>query len=88
MLANPKFGNALIIAICLALLLTPRSAPGVSAEVAKKCSTLAAKEFPPRVIGNPAAGSTRGTAADQREYFRQCVENGGNMGKDDAPKTK
>jgi hypothetical protein len=80
MLASTKFGNALIGTICLALLLTPQSAPAVTAEVAKKCSALTAKEFPPRVIGNPAAGSIRGTAADEREYYRQCVENGGNMG--------
>jgi hypothetical protein len=79
MLANP-IGNALTGIICLALLLTPQSVPAATAEVAKKCSALMAKEFPPRVIGNPAAGSTKGTPEDQRKYFRQCVENGGNMG--------
>jgi len=32
-------------------------------EVAKKCDALTAKAFPPRAIGNPAAGSAKGTGA-------------------------
>jgi len=47
-----------------------------------------AKKFPPRIIGNPAAGSTKGTPEGEREYFNQCVQNGGNMGDDDPPNTK
>jgi hypothetical protein len=57
----------------------PVPAAAISVEVAKKCRTLLAKEFPPREPGNPAAGSTKGSGADQRAYFSKCVANGGNM---------
>jgi hypothetical protein len=55
------------------------SAGAVSVEVAKKCDALTAKAFPPRVIGNPAAGSEKGTGADQRAYYNKCVANSGKM---------
>ena len=48
-------------------------ASAVSVEVAKKCNALTARAFPPREVGNPAAGSAKGTGADQRAYFRDCV---------------
>jgi hypothetical protein len=83
--ANSKFGNALKGIVCSAVLLMPQSGSAVTAEVAKKCSALLAKEFPPRIIGNPAAGSARGTPDEQRQYFNQCVQNGGDMGKDGSP---
>jgi hypothetical protein len=35
--------------------------------------------FPPRVVGNPAAGGTKGTAQSQRDYFSKCVANGGKI---------
>jgi hypothetical protein len=47
--------------------------------VAKKCKILRAQQFPPRQIGNPAAGSAHGSGQDKREFFRRCVENGGNI---------
>jgi hypothetical protein len=62
--------------------LAPTDASAISLEVAKKCSSLVAKTFPPREPGNPAAGSAKGTAQEQRDYFNKCVTNGGNM--DDA----
>ncbi len=62
--------------------LTPMGASAISVEVAKKCDSLVAKAFPPREPGNPAAGSAKGTAQEQRDYFNKCVTNGGNM--DDA----
>ena len=57
----------------------PSGASAITVEVAKKCNMLVAKEFPPREPGNPAAGSAKGTAQDQRTYFSKCVTNGGNM---------
>jgi hypothetical protein len=36
----------------------------VTVEVAKTCQILTEKAFPPRQIGNPAAGSAKGTAKD------------------------
>ena len=62
--------------------LAPTGASAITVEVAKKCNSLVAKAFPPRQVGNPAAGSTKGTAKSERDYFNKCVANGGNM--DDA----
>jgi hypothetical protein len=55
------------------------SASAVSAELAKKCNALTAKAFPPREVGNPAAGSAKGTGADQRAYFKDCVAKAGKI---------
>ena len=46
-------------------------------EVAKKCQALTAAKFPPRVPGNPAAGSVKGSGLEQQDYFKACVANGG-----------
>jgi hypothetical protein len=50
-----------------------------SVEVAKKCAALTAQVFPPRVAGNPAAGSAKGTGQSEQSYFSKCVANGGNV---------
>jgi hypothetical protein len=60
-------------------------ASAVTAEVARKCEALTHKAYPPRVIGNPAAGSTKGTGAAAQAYFSNCVRNGGKV--DDAQST-
>src|SRR5689334_15759961 len=72
----PRFAAA---ALLVTATLLPTSASAISVEVAKKCNTLLAKEFPPRQPGNPAAGSAKGSGLEQRNYFNKCVENGGNM---------
>ncbi|MBR0715868.1 hypothetical protein JQ632_18140 [Bradyrhizobium liaoningense] len=66
----------------------PATASAITAEVARACDAAVAKAFPPRQIGNPAAGSTKGTAKDQRAYFSKCVANNGKVddGPADAPK--
>jgi hypothetical protein len=61
------------------------TASAVTAELAKKCNALTAKAFPPRVIGNPAAGSAKGSGRDQLAYFNKCIAKGGNPD-DDARK--
>jgi hypothetical protein len=58
-------------------------ASAITAELAKKCGALTAKAFPPRVIGNPAAGSVKGSGEDAQAYFNKCVKNGGKV---DGPK--
>jgi hypothetical protein len=63
-------------------------ASAITADVAKKCETLMAKAFPPRQAGNPAAGSAKGTAQDQRAYFNRCVTNGGKVDDDGSKETK
>jgi hypothetical protein len=79
MLANLKsMGFVAGLALITVASMT-NSAGAITAEVAKKCDALTAKAFPPRVIGNPAAGSAKGTAADERAYYKKCVENEGKM---------
>ncbi|GLR91074.1 hypothetical protein GCM10007857_77900 [Bradyrhizobium iriomotense] len=65
----------------IALLLLSAANPGraVTAEVARKCSALMTKQFPPREPGNPAAGSAKGTGRDQQAFFNKCVANGGKV---------
>ena len=54
-------------------------ASAITVELAKKCEALTAKAFPPRVIGNPAAGSAKGSGKDAQAYFNQCVKSGGEV---------
>ena len=70
---------ALFVAGAAVLLPAVSQAEPISAEVARKCKILRAKQFPPRQIGNPAAGSAYGSGQDKREFFRRCVENDGNI---------
>jgi hypothetical protein len=86
MFAKLKFAGAFASLIYIAVATTTNSASATTAEVARKCAALTAKAFPPRVIGNPAAGSTKGTGRTEQRYFKSCVANGGNAGGDDTPK--
>jgi len=56
------------IVLLAAIVLEPIGTDAITADVAKKCQS-----------GNPAAGSSKGSAKDQRDYFKKCVDNGGNM---------
>jgi hypothetical protein len=76
---NLKSGSPLVALICIAVGLITNSASATSVEVAKKCASLTAKAYPPREVGNPAAGSAKGTGQDAQTYFNKCVANGGNM---------
>jgi hypothetical protein len=71
--------KATIALLLAAAGLAPTGAAAITAEVAKKCDALVAREFPPREPGNPAAGIAKGTAQSERDYFNQCVANGGTM---------
>ena len=62
--------------------LIANGASAITVELAKKCDVLTHKAFPPRVIGNPAAGSAKGSGKDAQAYFEKCVKNGGKV--DDA----
>ncbi len=86
MFAKLAFGPALAALICIMVGLTTNSASAVSVEVARKCAALTTKAYPPRVPGNPAAGSTKGTGRVEQDYFKRCVANGGNVSDDDARK--
>jgi hypothetical protein len=82
-IANWKLGGALLALISIAL---PDYAAAITAEVAKKCNALAAKQFPPREPGNPAAGSAKGSGRARQDYFNKCVANGGNVDDNAAPR--
>jgi hypothetical protein len=78
--AKLKFESVRIALVCMALGATIDTAlVAPTAEVAKKCAALTAKAFPPRVAGNPAAGSPNGTGQSEQIYFGKCVANGGNV---------
>ena len=79
-------GGAFVLFLAGAVLLPTLSQAAISAEVAKKCQILRAKQFPPLEPGNPAAGSAKGSWKDQTEIFKKCVANGGNM--DSQPQQK
>lgn len=71
--------NAHLRLATVALILAPQAASATSAEVARSCEALALKSFPPRQVGNPAAGISRGSVREQQDFFRKCVANGGKM---------
>jgi hypothetical protein len=66
-----------VVVICVVLYPLANSANAITAEVAKKCAALTDKAFPPRVVGNPAAGSAKGNGQAEKLYFNKCVSNGG-----------
>jgi hypothetical protein len=83
-LAKPRLVLVFAGLICFTLASTPHGALAATAEVAKKCSALTAKVFPPRVIGNPGAGSAKGDGLAEQAYFKKCVASGGKVEDDGA----
>ena len=82
MAINMKFAAALVALICIGIGSLTNSAAAVTADVAKKCARLTQQAFPPRVVGNPAAGSATGSGLAEQDYYKRCVANGGNMADD------
>jgi hypothetical protein len=85
-MVNRKLVLAALVLIAVGPI--PTGASAITAELAKKCELLMAKAYPPRQAGNPAAGSTKGTAQDQRAYFNKCVANDGKMDDGGTKETK
>lgn len=85
-MVNQKLPCVALLLIAVGPMATEASA--ITVEVAKKCETLMAKAFPPRQAGNPAAGSAKGTAQEQRAYFNKCVTNGGKVDDSGSKETK
>ncbi len=79
MFAELKAGKTAAALLFVAAGLAPTAAFAISADVAKRCNNLIARQFPAREPGNPAAGSANGDAQTQRAYFNKCIANGGNM---------
>jgi hypothetical protein len=76
---KPKLASAFAGLMCVVVASTPHGAWAVTVEVAKKCSALTAKAFPPRVIGNPGAGSAKGSGRAEQAYFIKCLASGGKI---------
>jgi hypothetical protein len=81
MVGNFKLRVTIIALACVGFLTMPDNASAISAELARKCSALTAKAFPPRVVGNPASGSAKGSGREERAYYRKCVANEGKVDK-------
>ena len=79
MFASLKLYLARLAFVCIAIGLIPGSASAISVELARKCNAMVAAAFPPRQVGNPAAGSEKGSGRQMQDYFRKCVENQGKM---------
>jgi hypothetical protein len=77
---NLKSGSALVALVWFAVGPTTGSASAITAALSRKCSALTAQAYPPRAIGNPAAGSAHATAQSRRDYFNKCVANRGQPG--------
>jgi hypothetical protein len=86
MLANVKFWGMIVAISCIVLGQMTGQATALTAEIARNCNALATKAFPPRQVGNPAAG-VKGGAKARQEYYRKCIENDGKMDHD-AKETK
>jgi hypothetical protein len=78
MFSSLKFWGVLVGLVIVVGLMT-NSASAVTVEIAKKCNALTAEAFPPREVGNPAAGSAKGTGRAERAYYRKCVANRGKI---------
>ena len=68
-----------LVGLVIVVGLMTNSASAVTVEIAKKCNALTAEAFPPREVGNPAAGSAKGTGRAERAYYRKCVANRGKI---------
>ena len=79
MFASLKSHLARLTLACIAIGLVSGSASAITVELARKCNAMVATAFPPRVPGNPAAGSEKGSGRQMQEYFKKCVENQGKM---------
>ena len=77
---KPRFIPAALLVVTVGLM--PSGTSAITVELAKKCRALMTKAYPPRVVGNPAAGSATGSGKDAQAYFDKCVKNDGKV--DDA----
>jgi hypothetical protein len=76
---NLKFWITLVALLGIVIGPMTGSASAITVEVAKKCQALTAKAFPRRQVGNPAAGSAKGSGKDEQDYYKKCVANEGNL---------
>jgi hypothetical protein len=80
-LVAKRFAASLtLIPIVIFVSVAPASA--ITAELAKRCQALAYKSHPPTL-----AGVKNGTAQAQRDFYKTCIANNGNMPTGDTQKT-
>jgi hypothetical protein len=58
----------------LASVLMADAAGAYGLDLVKKCRALTEEAYPLRMLGNPAAGSDKGSGAEMRSYYKNCVE--------------
>jgi hypothetical protein len=83
---RPRLISAALLFVAAGSMTSRASA--ITVELAKKCEALTAKAFPPRVIGNPAAGSAKGSGKDAQAYFNKCIKNDGKVDDGGSKKAK
>lgn len=59
----------------MVIIVTAQPAPAISVELAKKCRGMALQKYPYKPVGTPG----KGDAQAERDYYKKCVANGGNM---------
>ena len=81
-------GSRTLIALATSVVITVpavgdgnESARALTVELAKKCREMAVKAHPPVI-----AGSRQGTAQKERDYFQNCVAQGGQPSTDNQAK--
>jgi hypothetical protein len=74
-----KLASLSFAVACIAVAATTGGASAVTVELARKCSALMAKAYPPREPGNPAAGSVQGSGKEEQAYYQKCLTNNGNV---------
>ena len=79
MFSKVKSVSMSLALICIAVGLTVNSAAAVTADLARKCSALMAKAYPPREPSNPAAGSAKGDGLAAQTYYQKCLANNGKV---------
>jgi hypothetical protein len=75
--------TATILSMSLAVVLVSSPAAAISAELANKCREMAIKAHPP-----PSPPGNKAYAQAEREFFRICVSQNGQMPANDAPGQK
>lgn len=74
MTAIPRSYRRIGWAAFVVLALTPTAAFPISVELAKQCRAMAIKAYPKAL-----AGSLKGTAAGEREFYLRCVDRDGDI---------
>jgi len=69
--------SLVVVVACIAVGSTTSGASALTVELARKCSALMSKAYPPREAGNPAAGSGKGNGKEAQAYYQKCLANNG-----------